>query len=76
MYMLRKRTDYYKDLAKGLPKRTRKMTYQKGTRKMYSQKGQVKCLLKRNKENDLSKKDPASRLIGVLETKRIKIHTL
>ena len=43
---------------------------------MTSQKGQVKCLIKRNKENDLSKKDPASRLIGVLETKRIKIHTL
>ena len=47
---------------------------------MYSQKGQVKCLIKRNKENDLSKrtskmtyqKDPASRLIGVLEPKRIK----
>ena len=45
---------------------TSKMTYQK------------------DKENDLSKvtkkrtyqKDPASRLIGVLETKRIKIHTL
>ena len=38
--MLRKRTDYYKDLAKGLPKRTRKMTYQKG---------QGKCILKKDK---------------------------
>ena len=49
------------------PKRTRKMYSQKGTRKMTYQKGQGKCILK---------KDPASRLIGVLETKRIKIHTL
>ena len=32
------------------------MTYQKDKEKGLS-KGQVKCLIKRNKENDLSKKD-------------------